>query len=72
MLTRAAVFCARQSVHTLAQSREELLDYDSIQFWSGDTPVKVSDGSDGQVGAMQQTEEDHSQSCAAVGMEEKK
>ena len=49
MLTRAAVFCAHQSVHTLAQSRDATLNYDSIQFWSGDNPVMVSDGSEGQV-----------------------
>jgi hypothetical protein len=70
MLTRAAVFCAHQSVHTLAQSGQETLNYNSIQFWSGDNPVKVSDGSEGQVRVVQQTEEGHSRSCAAVGVEE--
>jgi hypothetical protein len=57
-------------VHTLAQSRQETLSYNSIQFWSGDNPVKASDGSDGQVRVVQQTEEGHSRSCAAVGVAE--
>ncbi len=57
-------------MHTLAQSRQETLRYNSIQFWSGDNPVKASDGSDGQVGVVQQTEEGHSRSCAAVGVAE--
>jgi hypothetical protein len=70
MLTRAPVFCAHQSVHTIAQSRQQTLNYNSIQFWSVDNPVKVSDGSDGHVGVVQQTEEGHSRSCAAVGVVE--
>lgn len=71
-LTRAAVFIAHQSVHTLAQSRQETLSYNSIQFWSGDNPVKASDCSDGQVRVVQQTEEGHSRSCAAVGVAEER
>jgi len=71
-LTRAAVFFAHQSVHTLAQSRQETLNSNSIQFWSRDNPVKASDGSEGQVRVVQQTEEGHSRSCAAVGVEEAK
>jgi hypothetical protein len=57
-------------VHTLAQSRQEILSYNSIQFWSGDNPVKASDCSDGQVRVVQQTEEGHSRSYAAVGVAE--
>ena len=57
-------------MHTLAQSSQETLRNNSIQFWSGDDPVKASDGSDGQVRMVQQTEEGHSHSCAAVGVEE--
>ena len=70
MLTRAAVFCGHQSVHTLAQSCQETLSSNSIPFWSGDNPVEASGGSDGQVRVVQQTEEGHSRSCAAVGVEE--
>jgi hypothetical protein len=58
-------------VHTLAQSRQETLSYNSIQFWSGDNPVKASACSDGQVRVVQQTEEGHSRSCAAVGVAKK-
>jgi hypothetical protein len=65
MLTRAAVFCGHQSVHTVAQSRQETLRSYSIRFWSGDNPVK---GSDGQVRLVQQTGEGHSRSCFAVGV----
>ena len=68
MLTRAAVFCGHQSVHTVAQSRQETLRSYSIRFWSGDKPIKASDGSDGQVRVVQQTGEGHSRSCAAVGV----
>jgi hypothetical protein len=39
-----------------------------MQFWNGDNPVKASDGSDGQVRVVQQMEEGHSRSCAAVGV----
>ena len=70
MLRRAAVFCAPQSVHTLAQSRQETLSSNSIPFWSGDNPVEASGGSDGQVRVVQQTEEGHSRSCTAVGVAE--
>lgn len=70
MLTRAAVFFAHQSVHTLAQLRQETLNCNSIQFWIEDNPVKTSDGSDGQVRVVEQTEEGHSRSCAAVGVKE--
>jgi hypothetical protein len=66
MLTRAAVFCGHQSVHTVAQSRQETLRSNSIRFWSGDNPVKGSDGSDGQVRVVQQTGEGHSLSYAPV------
>jgi len=41
-----------------------------MQFWSGDNPVKASDGSDGQVRVVQQTAEGHSLSCAPVGVAE--
>jgi hypothetical protein len=41
-----------------------------MQFWSGDNPVKSSDGSDGQVRMVQQTEDGHSLSGAAVGVVE--
>ena len=56
-------------MHTIAQSRQETLSYNSIQFWSGDNPVKASDCGDGQVRVVQQTEEGHFRSCAAVGVE---
>ena len=70
MLIRAAVFCGHQSVHTVAQSRQETLNSNSIQFWSRDNPVKASDGSDGQVRVVQQTGEGHSRSSPAVGVAE--
>jgi len=54
-MTRAAVFCAHQSVHTIAQSRQETLNNNSIPFWSRDNPVM-----DGQVDGAQQTENGHS------------
>jgi hypothetical protein len=41
----------------------------SIRFWSGDNPVKASNGSEGQVRVVQQTGEGHSRSSAAVGAE---
>ena len=43
-LTRAAVFCGHQSVHTRAQLRQETPISHSRQFWSGDNPVKTSAG----------------------------
>ena len=57
-------------MHTLAQSRQETLSSNSIPFWSEDNPVKASDGCDGHVRVVDQTEEGHSRSCAAVGVAE--
>jgi hypothetical protein len=41
-----------------------------MQFWSGDNPVEASDGCDGQVRVVQQTEEGHSLSCTPMGVAE--
>jgi len=43
--------------HTLAQSCQETLSSNSILFWSGDNPVRASDGSERQVHVVQQTGE---------------
>ena len=57
-------------MHTLAQWRQETLSSNAIPFWSEDNLVKASDGCDGHVRVVDQTEEGHSRSCAAVGVEE--
>ena len=69
MLAGAAVVFVHQSVHTLAQLAMRFLAVLNPVL-DRDNSVKISDGSDGQAGAMRQTEEGHPRSCAAMGVAE--